>query len=42
MDTVLAGIDKIMPKIEALFKYLSQNGPQVAGIASAVAAAWAA
>lgn len=40
MDTVLAGIDKIMPKIEALFKYLSQNGPQVAGIASAVAAAW--
>lgn len=40
MDTVLAGIDKIMPKIEALFKYLSQNGPQVAGVASAVAAAW--
>ena len=40
MDTVLAGIDKIMPKIEALFKYMSQNGPQVAGIASAVAAAW--
>lgn len=40
MDTVLAGIDKIMPKIEELFKYLSQNGPQVAGIASAVAAAW--
>lgn len=40
MDTVLAGIDKIMPKIEALFKYLSQNGPQVAGIASTVAAAW--
>lgn len=40
VDTVLAGIDKIMPKIEALFKYLSQNGPQVAGIASAVAAAW--
>lgn len=40
MDTVLAGIDKIMPKIEALFKYLSQNGPQVAGIASAVATAW--
>lgn len=40
MDTVLTGIDKIMPKIEALFKYLSQNGPQVAGIASAVAAAW--
>lgn len=40
MDTVLASIDKIMPKIEALFKYLSQNGPQVAGIASAVAAAW--
>lgn len=40
MDTVLAGIDKIMPKIEVLFKYLSQNGPQVAGIASAVAAAW--
>lgn len=40
MDTVLAGIDKIMPKIEAMFKYLSQNGPQVAGIASAVAAAW--
>lgn len=40
MDTMLAGIDKIMPKIEALFKYLSQNGPQVAGIASAVAAAW--
>lgn len=40
MDTVLAGIDKIMPKIEALFKYLSQNGPQVAGVASAVATAW--
>ena len=40
MDTVLAGVDKIMPKIEALFKYLSQNGPQVAGVASAVAAAW--
>lgn len=40
MDTMLAGIDKIMPKIEALFKYLSQNGPQVAGVASAVAAAW--
>lgn len=40
MDTVLAGIDKIMPKIEALFKYLSQNGPQAAGVASAVAAAW--
>lgn len=40
MDTVLAGIDKIMPKIEALFKYLSQNGPQVAGVTSAVAAAW--
>lgn len=40
MDTALAGIDKIMPKIEALFKYLSQNGPQVAGVASAVAAAW--
>ena len=40
MDAVLAGIDKIMPKIEALFKYLSQNGPQVAGVASAVAAAW--
>ena len=40
MDTVLAGIDKIMPKIEALFKYLSQNGPQVVGVASAVAAAW--
>lgn len=40
MDTVLAGIDKIMPKIEALFKYLYQNGPQVAGVASAVAAAW--
>lgn len=40
IDTVLAGIDKIMPKIEALFKYLSQNGPQVAGVASAVAAAW--
>lgn len=40
MDTVLAGIDKIMPKIEALFKCLSQNGPQVAGVASAVAAAW--
>lgn len=40
MDTVLAGIDKIMPKMEALFKYLSQNGPQVAGVASAVAAAW--
>ncbi|MHA3677873.1 phage tail tape measure protein [Faecalibacterium sp. PGM34] len=40
MDTVLSGIDKIMPKIEALFKYLSQNGPQVAGVASAVAAAW--
>ena len=40
MDTVLAGIDKIMPKIEALFKYLFQNGPQVAGVASAVAAAW--
>lgn len=40
MDTVLEGIDKIMPKIEALFKYLSQNGPQVAGVASAVAAAW--
>lgn len=40
MDTVLVGIDKIMPKIEALFKYLSQNGPQVAGVASAVAAAW--
>lgn len=40
MDTVLAGIDKIMLKIEALFKYLSQNGPQVAGVASAVAAAW--
>lgn len=40
MDTVLAGIDKIMPKIEALFEYLSQNGPQVAGVASAVAAAW--
>lgn len=40
MNTVLAGIDKIMPKIEALFKYLSQNGPQVAGVASAVAAAW--
>ena len=40
MDTVLAGIDKIMPKIEALFKYLSENGPQAAGIASAVAAAW--
>lgn len=40
MDKVLAGIDKIMPKIEALFKYLSQNGPQVAGVASAVATAW--
>lgn len=40
MDTALAGIDKIMPKIEALFKYLSQNGPQVAGVASAVATAW--
>lgn len=40
MDTVLVGIDKIMPKIEALFKYLSQNGPQVAGVASAVATAW--
>lgn len=40
MDTALAGIDKIMPKIEALFKYLSENGPQVAGVASAVAAAW--
>lgn len=40
MDTVLEGIDKIMPKIEALFKYLSQNGPQVAGVASAVATAW--
>lgn len=40
MDTMLEGIDKIMPKIEALFKYLSQNGPQVAGVASAVAAAW--
>lgn len=40
MDTVLAGIDKIMPKIEVLFKYLSENGPQVAGVASAVAAAW--
>lgn len=40
MDTVLEGIDKIMPKIEALFKYLSQNGPQAAGVASAVAAAW--
>lgn len=40
MDTVLEGIDKIMPKIEALFKYMSQNGPQVAGVASAVATAW--
>lgn len=40
MDTVLEGIDKIMPKIEALFKYLSQNGPQVASVASAVATAW--
>ncbi len=40
MDTVLQGIDKIMPKVEQLFKYLQTNGPQVAGAAAAIAAAW--
>lgn len=40
MDTALAGIDKIMPKVEQLFSYLSDNGSKVAGTVGAIAAAW--
>ena len=41
MDTALNGIDKIMPKAEQLFGYLSSNGPQVAGALGAIASVWA-
>lgn len=41
MDTALNGIDKIMPKAEQLFGYLSSNGPQVAGTLGAIASVWA-
>lgn len=41
MDTALAGIDKIMPKVEQLFSYLSNNGEKVVGTVGAIATAWA-
>ena len=41
MDTALNGIDKIMPKAEQLFGYLSSNGPQAAGTLGAIASVWA-
>lgn len=40
MDMALEGIDKIMPKVEQLFDYLSNNGQKVAGVVGAIAAAW--
>ena len=40
MDTALAGIDKIMPKVEQLFSYLSNNGEKVVGTVGAIATAW--
>lgn len=41
MDIALAGIDKFMPKVEQLFNYLSNNGPQVAGTVGAIGSVWA-
>lgn len=41
MDSALAGIDKIMPKVEQLFSYLSNNGEKVVGTVGAIATAWA-
>lgn len=40
MDIALQGIDKIMPKVEQLFDYLSNNGQKVAGVVGAIATAW--
>ena len=41
MDIALVGIDKFMPKVEQLFNYLSNNGPQVAGTVGAIGSVWA-
>lgn len=41
MDTALAGIDKLMPKIEQLFGYLSNNGSKVTGTLGAIGTVWA-
>ncbi len=41
MDIALAGIDRLMPKVEQLFNYLSNNGEKVVGTVGAIATAWA-
>lgn len=41
MDTALAGIDRLMPKVEQLFNYLSNNGSKVTGTLGAIGTVWA-